>query len=167
MRVPKDLLPPPQKRIFFPKIGIFGHVGLVWPCWVFLAHLVPCLTKNDANEVPRWFSDTWVTKLLIPPQKNRTLAPQRSNLPKMCIFGHFSQILAVLAHLVPCPAKITMQTRCLESVFWYVGTKKIFTRKMVKIFGPKGQFFPQNMLSWAHDIWALPAGSFGALLVGW
>ena len=39
-----------------------------------LAYLVPCLTEINANEVPRWFSDTGLPKFVLPPQIIKFLA---------------------------------------------------------------------------------------------
>ena len=48
----------------WPKTCISRHYG---PSTSLSVHLVPCLTKN-VNDVPRWFSDMWVSKLLLPPK---------------------------------------------------------------------------------------------------
>ena len=61
----------------------------------FLILLVPCPTeKNNANEVPRWFSDMWVPELLLPPKIFRIFGPKTAILaPKHDFFGSFGALL--------------------------------------------------------------------------
>jgi len=65
--VPKLLLTPVeikifgQKRPIWPKTDIFGQI------LAFLAHLVLRPPKNNANQLPRWFSVIWVPKLSLTP----------------------------------------------------------------------------------------------------
>ena len=69
------------------KIGVFGHFGpniyLSGPFW---CHARP---KTNGNEVPCWFSDMWVTKLLLPIQKFRNWAQKRPNLAQKMHFWWF------------------------------------------------------------------------------
>ena len=37
--------------------------------------------KNNANEVPRWFSDMWVPELLLPPKIIRMFSPKTAISP--------------------------------------------------------------------------------------
>ena len=49
-----------------------------------------CRTKNNANEVPRWFSDMWVSKLLLPPKIIRIFGPKTAIFlpPNMLLGAH-------------------------------------------------------------------------------
>jgi len=58
MRVPKVLLPFQKNGLLvrkgpiWPKIGIFAQYWPFWPIWSYAQ------PKNNANEVPTWFSVT-------------------------------------------------------------------------------------------------------------
>ena len=52
MRVPKVLLPAPQKLDFGPKNGqIWPKTGIFGQILAFLAHLIQCLTKKQIGKV--------------------------------------------------------------------------------------------------------------------
>ena len=57
--VPKLLLPAGRIRIFGPKrpnvVQNMLFRSFLGQIWAFLAHFVPCRTKNDASKVSRWF----------------------------------------------------------------------------------------------------------------
>ena len=70
----------PENGQIRPKICIFGHF------WHFLL----CSTKNNENEVPRWFSDMWVPKLLLPPKIIRIYGPKTTIFaPKYAFLGTY------------------------------------------------------------------------------
>ena len=101
------------------------------------------------------------TKTILPPKYNKIFGPKKARFcPKYAFLVILGQILAFLAHLMPCPNKKTTQTRCL-GIFWYMGTKTFATFPKNKDFkpkkdqfGPKLHFSPYNVFNFR----------FGALL---
>ena len=80
----------PKKRPDFgPITAKFGPKCAFWA--KYSCHARP--KKNNANEVPRWFSDMWVPKLLLTPKVIRMFSPKTAFFaPKYAFLG---------THLVP------------------------------------------------------------------
>ena len=77
---------------YVPKLAFLVILDQLF---AFLAHLVPCPTKkNNANEVPRWFSDVWVPELLFLPKIIKMLDPKKALFAPKYAF--------LPAHMVPC-----------------------------------------------------------------
>ena len=93
--VPKLLLTPMKIGNFGPK---YAFVVILGQILAFLAHLIPCLAKNNVNKVPSWFFVTRVPKLLLTPMKIGNFGL------KYAFVVILGQILAFLTHLIPCPA---------------------------------------------------------------
>ena len=70
MRVPKVLLPPLKIRFYGQKLALMAKHLSLWSI------VVLCPTKNNGNEVPRWFSDIGVPELLLPPKMVRMFGPE-------------------------------------------------------------------------------------------
>ena len=91
-----------QKWLYWPNIGHF---------WAILSH---AWTKNDASKVFRWFSVIWVPKLLLIPIKIRNFVPKKAKFgQKYDFLVILGQMLAFLAHFVPCPTKKQCKKRWL------------------------------------------------------
>merc|ERR1711873_309290 len=92
MRVPKFLLPAPEKLDFGPKysqiwskICIFGHFG---PNIAIFCTFCPMTDQKKCEQGE--FSVMWVTKLLISQVKKKDFLPQNDQIwPKIGIFGQF------------------------------------------------------------------------------
>ena len=136
--VPKLLLPP-------MKIGIFGplkaKLAQNWFFWPNISNFGPLGPMPDPKTVPRsclgGFFVTWVPKLLLPLVRIKIFGPKRQNIVQnMYFWPFFGQIMAFLAHFVPCPTKRQWKqgARCF---FRYVGTKT-FGIGIFGHFGPGG-----------------------------
>ena len=108
----------------------------------------------------------WVPKLWLPPVLISIFGPKTAKFgPKYTFVVIFGQILAFLAHLVPCPTK--KQCKQGAYVFFTLCGYQNFCFLLLKL-----GFFAQNdqiLLEigiFGHFGPGL-AGSFGALLVGW
>ena len=81
----------PKKWIFGPKTDKSGpklaFLVNYWPSWPIWPNAQP---RNDANEVPRWFSVMLVPKLLFPPMRNRIFGPKMAYLGPNMLYRSFS-----------------------------------------------------------------------------
>ena len=92
--VPKLLLPlqnirtMPQKRPNLAKnMHFWSFWAKYWPFWSIWCHAWP---NNNANKVPRWFSDMWVSELLLPPKIIRIFGPKTAIFaPKYAFLGTY------------------------------------------------------------------------------
>ena len=90
----------PKNSQIYPISGIFCQIS------AFLTHVGPCLAKKNVNKVPRWFFCYMGTKTFVSSCKIRVFGPKTVIFsPKYAFLVILSQILAFLAHLVPCPTK--------------------------------------------------------------
>ena len=98
-----------QKMAFWAKYQHF------WPIW---SNAWP---KNNADKLSRWFSVMLVPKLLLTPIKIRIFGPKTAKFgPKYAFLVILGQILAFLAHFIPCPTK----KQGAKVYFRYLGTKR-------------------------------------------
>ena len=85
MWVQKRFLPPTKNRNLAQKRPNLAKNTRSWSFWPNIGHLGPfgAMTdqKNNANEVSRWFSDMWVSKLLLTPKMIRMFGPKYAFLP--------------------------------------------------------------------------------------
>ena len=145
MWVPTLLLTPAKIRIFRQKTAKFGPFG---PLPGQITMRTRCLDG---------LSVTWVLKILLPPKKNKDFWPKKANqAQKYAFVVILGQILAFLAHLVPCPTN----KQCKR----YVSTKIFSSSDKNQDFWPKNDQILPKICFWAH---VGLGGSFGALLVGW
>ena len=86
----------------WPKTSIFDQM------WAFLAHLIQRRPKNNSNKLPRcFFPLCGYQDFCFLPKELGFLAQKRSNLAQKYVFlVILGQILAFLAHFVPCLTKI-------------------------------------------------------------
>ena len=73
---PKNKIIGPKKAKFGPKYAFWSFRAKYWPFWQIQCHD----QKNNANGVPRGFSDKWVPKLLPPPKIIRMFGPQNGQI---------------------------------------------------------------------------------------
>ena len=82
------------------------------------------------------FSIMWVPKLLLTPVKIRIFGPSTAK------FGIFAQILAFLAHMIPCQTKKQCEQGALVS--FPLLPKLLIPLVKIRIFGPKtAKFGPE------------------------
>ena len=73
---------------------------------------------HQSNEVPKWFSDVWVPKVLPPPKKFKKLTQKAIFDLKYAFFAYFWVVLAVPVHLVPCCTIEYLPTSLKEELPW-------------------------------------------------
>ena len=90
-----------------------------------------------------WFSDIRVLKVLLSPPKIRIFGSKTAKFgPKLALLVILGQILAFLAHLMPCPTKKAMQAGCLcIGGFLICGYQKFCTLLKIWGFWPKSHSF--------------------------
>ena len=128
-----------------PKLALLVILGQKF---AFLAHFMRYPTKNNANEVPMWFSVIRVPKLLLPPLKIR---PQNSQFwPQIYIFGHFGPNNGISGPFGVMPDQ---NNNANEVPRWFsdmsVPNLRMFGPKMV-IFAPKYALLGTFNTSWLH-----------------
>ena len=88
------------------------------------------------------FSAMWVPKLLLTPKKIRIFGPKTANFgPKYAFVVILGEILAFLAHLVPCPTK---KKQCEEVPQWFSDIwvpELLLPSNIIRMFCPKTAFF--------------------------
>ena len=84
------------------KIGQTLAFLVIWAqYWSFWLKWCPARPKHNADEVPRWFSDVWVPKLLLSPIKIWIICPKTTKFgPKLAFLVNLGQ--AMQAYSMPC-----------------------------------------------------------------
>ena len=90
-----------------PKMNFWLKNGHIWPNIGFFGPFDPMPhQKTMWSSCPGGFSVMWVQKLLLPPVRIKIFGPKRQNIVQnMYFWPFFGQIMAFLAHFVPCPTK--------------------------------------------------------------
>ena len=81
-----------------PKVGFLArkrpNFDKNWPLksfwakyWPFRPSWCHARPKNIANELPRWLSDTWLPKALLPLKRTKVFGPKQQFLPQNIHFG--------------------------------------------------------------------------------
>ena len=112
----KLLFPPVKIKIFGTKMAKFGpnyaFLVILGRILAFLAHLVPCPTKNNAKKVPSWFCVMWMQKILLPPVKMRNFGPKTAKFcPKYAFLGTYKP-----CWLIWCPVGWLVGGCCARAV---------------------------------------------------
>ena len=140
---------------FVPKLAFLAQY---WPFWSIWSHAP---LKNNANEVPRWFSVMWVPKPLLSSVKIRIFGPKTTIF---CIFGHFGPTIGLSE---PFGAMPDQKGWCLSG--WYVDMwvpGLLLPPKMIMMFAPIYAFLGTHRpcrLTWCPVGWFI--GDFGARAV--
>ena len=155
--IDKNGVPKPKIGFFWLQISKFGgknctfsslaaHCNAFRPCWsMFLREATKSFPKTKRCLIGSPIF--WYQNFCSLPKILGFMSKKKDQIwPKICIFGHLGQILAFLAHLVPCPTKKTMQMSCLSG-FLICGYQNFAPFKKLGYLAKNGQFCSQKMLS--------------------
>ena len=134
----------PKNGQIWPKTGFSGQI------WAFLAHLIQFLTKKQFEQVAQVVFRFVDTKTFTYSHKSQDFWPINGQIwPKIDFFG---QILAFLAHLIPCPTNKQCEQGA-QVVFPLNGYQNFcFLPKELGFLAPKQPNLVQNMHFWSF--WA-------------